>query len=287
MSNSGIIKWILVWVLAIVLTAAATVYQSYNGPTKPKRVQLWLSDSQIYNLKLPRTHGGETDCRVDLVIPDNKVQAEIYYRRYPAHEEWEMTPMQRMNDTLTAFLPHQPPAGKLEYYFKFIQEGKVLRIPAAEQIVIRFRGDVPVEIILPHAILMFLAMFLSNVTLFLVLFNFKEYRIFSIITITALFIGGLIFGPMVQKHAFGAYWTGFPFGLDLTDNKTLIAFVFWLIAILANIRKNRRYLTVLAALVMIVIFSIPHSVKGSALNPETGKIETGMIMTPVIPIIDP
>ena len=77
MKNSGMVKWILVWVLAIVLTAAATVYQSYNGPTKPKRVQLWLSDSQIYNFKLPRSHGGETDCQVDLVIPDNKVQADL------------------------------------------------------------------------------------------------------------------------------------------------------------------------------------------------------------------
>ena len=282
--NAG--KWILVWVLAILLTAVAMVYQSYNGPTKPKRVQLWLSDSQIYRFKLPRSHGGETGCHVRLFIPDNKVEADLHFRRYPANEEWQMIPMERLGDTLTAVLPHQPPAGKLEYYFKFRQEGKVLRTPAAGQVVIRFRGAVPAGVILPHAALMFVAMLLSNVTLFLVLFNFREYRVFSIITIIALFIGGLIFGPLVQKHAFGQYWTGFPNGFDLTDNKTLIAFVFWLFAILANIKKERRYLTVFAALVMLVIFSIPHSAKGSELNPETGKIETGMVMAPVIRLIE-
>ena len=286
MKNFNVGKWILVWVLAILLTGVAMVYQSFNGPTKPKRVQLWLNDSQVYQFKLPRSHGGLTGCPVKLFIPDNTVEADLYFRAYPADDEWQMISMQRTGYSLMAILPHQPPAGKLEYYFKFRQEGKVLRTPAAGQVVIRFRGSVPAGIILPHAALMFIAMLLSNVTLFLVLFNFKEYRAFTIVTLIALFIGGLVFGPMVQKHAFGQYWTGFPFGFDLTDNKTLIAFVFWLIALLANIKKERRYLTVIAALVMLVIFSIPHSAKGSELNRETGKIETGMVMTPVIrPIV--
>ena len=75
MKNFNVGKWILVWVLAILLTAAAMVYQSYNGPTKPKRVQLWLSDSQIYQFKLPRSHGGDNrlSCQA-LVIPDSTVQ---------------------------------------------------------------------------------------------------------------------------------------------------------------------------------------------------------------------
>ena len=70
----------------------------------------------------------------------------------------------------------------------------------------------------------------------------------------------------------------FPMGFDLTDNKTLIAFVFWLIAVVGNVKKDRRYLTLLAGLVMLVIFSIPHSVKGSELDPATGKIKTGMVI---------
>ncbi len=270
-------RWVLVSVLAIVLTAMALLYQSYTGPTKPLRTELLLNN-QVYKLKFPRSHGGTTNCLVELAIPDNTVEADIYYRRYPTNDEWQKVKMVRASDKLAGFLPNQPPAGKLEYYLVFSQDGKSVRSPQAEHIIIRFRGDVPAGIILPHVILMFVAMLLSNLTLFLALFGFKQYRLFSWITLLTLFVGGLIFGPLVQKFAFGEFWTGFPRGMDLTDNKTLIAFVFWLIAVIVNHKRERRFYTILAAIVMIVIFSIPHSARGSELNPETGRIETGMVI---------
>ena len=71
----------------------------------------------------------------------------------------------------------------------------------------------------------------------------------------------------MQKYAFGAYWTGFPLGTDLTDNKTLIAMVGWGVAWFMN-RKGRegRGWIVLAAVLMLAIYLIPHSVLGSELD---------------------
>lgn len=273
-------KWILVSVLAIALTAIALVYQSFTGPTKPLRTELRLNNDIIYNLRLPRSHGGNTDCLIKLEIPDESVSADLFFRRYPTNDDWQKVSLKRDGSRLMVSLPNQPPAGKLEYHIVFSQNGNTNRQPSSGQAIIRFRGNVPAGVILPHVILMFVAMLLSNLSLFLALFGFKQQKVFGWITLTALVVGGLIFGPLVQKHAFGEFWTGFPNGMDLTDNKTLIAFVFWLIAVIANIKKERRYLTVLASVIMLVIFSIPHSARGSELNPETGKIETGMIVTP-------
>ena len=282
MRNKNLWKWVMVWFLAAALTGGAMVYQSINGPTKPKSAELWLNDNQVYKFKLPRSHGGMTNCLIELEVPDIMVSADMYYRRYSTEESWQKVNMERVGDKLGGYLPYQPPAGKLEYYFTFIQDNKAVRVPLSEPVVIRFRGDVPVGVILPHASLMFIAMLLSNVALFLAVFNMKRYRLYGWLTLVSLFVGGLIFGPMVQKYAFGAYWTGFPYGMDLTDNKTLIAFLFWVLAVWANVRKDRRYVTILASVVMLVIFSIPHSVRGSELNTETGKIETGMIHLPVM-----
>jgi len=283
MKNTGnLYKWILVSFLAILLTALALVYQNRTGPTKPLRTELWLNEDQVYKFNLPRTHGGPTNCLVEVPVPDNAVSADLYFRRYPTNDEWQKVNMIRVSDKLSAFLPNQPPAGKLEYHIVFSHDGRVVRLPSNNQVVIRFRGDVPAGVILPHVLLMFIAMLISNLTLFLALFGFRQYKLFGWITLITLFTGGLIFGPIVQKYAFGQYWTGFPNGMDLTDNKTLIAFVLWLIAVIANTKRNRRFLTVVAALAMLVIFSIPHSARGSELNPETGKIETGMVITPVI-----
>jgi len=90
-------------------------------------------------------------------------------------------------------------------------------------------------------------------------------------------IGGMILGPIVQLYAFGDLWTGWPFGGDWTDNKTLFAFVFWVIAFFV-LRKNRsnRLWPIIAFVALLAIYLIPHSMGGSELDYETGKVTTGL-----------
>ena len=77
----------------------------------------------------------------------------------------------------------------------------------------------------------------------------------------------MIFGPIMQKYAFGEFWTGVPFGIDLTDNKTLIAVIGWIIALIA-IKKssNPKGWIIFASVLMFIIYLIPHSVLGSELD---------------------
>jgi di/tricarboxylate transporter len=86
-------------------------------------------------------------------------------------------------------------------------------------------------------------------------------------TTILLFFGGIILGPVIQKYAFGAFWTGWPFGHDLTDNKTLVAFIMWVVA-LWKMRKNKadRKWAIIAALVTLAVFIVPHSVLGSEID---------------------
>jgi uncharacterized membrane protein len=103
----------------------------------------------------------------------------------------------------------------------------------------------------------------------------NTYR-FAWITMVTLFVAGLILGPIVQKYAFDAYWTGWPFGQDLTDNKTLVAFIFWAVATW-RLKKNpeNRTWPIVAMLVLVVVFLIPHSMFGSELDYSSGEIKTG------------
>ena len=146
-----------------------------------------------------------------------------------------------------------------------------------EPIIIRFRGDVPAAIIIPHIILVFGAMLLSTRTGLEALLKRPGIRTLTLWTTAFLFIGGMIGGPIVQKYAFGAFWTGWPLGSDLTDNKTAVAMIFWLIALWRTRRKpDARAWPLAAALVTLIIFLIPHSLLGSELDytslpPQTGS----------------
>jgi hypothetical protein len=106
----------------------------------------------------------------------------------------------------------------------------------------------------------------------MVIFRGKNTYIYTWITVITLALGGMILGPVVQKFSFDAYWTGWPYGHDLTDNKSLVAFIFWVIALIV-MKKNRenRLWPILASIVLLVIFLIPHSVLGSEIDFTKGQ----------------
>lgn len=267
----------LLWILAILITISAAIYQRKTGPTYDKKDKLILENKE-YKLKLPRSHSSSSDCELVLKDVDQTVKASLVFRKYPTNDEWKKIEFQRDGDKLTAFLPKQPPAGKLSYYLVFHSQSEEKVLFKEKPVRIRFKGDVPAAVLIPHVILMFFAMLISNISGIFALINKKQFRFYTFITFGLLLLGGMIMGPVVQKYAFGEFWTGIPFGWDLTDNKTLIAFIFWILAVAMNIKKPRPVYTIIASIILLLIYSIPHSMFGSELDPETGKIIQGMII---------
>ena len=268
--------------VAIMITLAAIVYQRSTGPTYPKKVETVI-DGVTYRFQLTRSYGGTTDCPLVFQISDQAVSGSVSYRKFPTSDEWTTVEMIRKGDELTASLPNQPPAGKLEYRVEFRKNEQVYPLHETNATVIRFKGDVPAYILAPHVILMFVAMFLSNLAGVMAFFRYGGYRRLAVWTLVLLGLGGMVLGPWVQWHAFGEAWAGIPFAWDLTDNKTLLAFVFWILAVVMNRKKEQPGYIVVASIVMIIIYSIPHSMYGSQLDPETGKIIQGFISLNLIP----
>ena len=224
-----------------------------------------------------RSHGGEQNCKLELPIPDQKITGTLSYKKYPTRDNWTVVELERQYDNLIGYLPHLPPAGKYEYKISLEKNGKSYSLTNDEPVLIRFKGDVPGSILIPHIFFMFFAMFLGNLAGIMGVFKHKQYRFFTNVTVIALFIGGMILGPWVQWYAFGEAWAGVPFAWDLTDNKTLVAFIFWVLAFFMNRKKERPVYVIVAAIVMLLVYSIPHSMYGSQLDPETGEIIQGWI----------
>ena len=132
----------------------------------------------------------------------------------------------------------------------------------------RFKGPVPLWILIIHVLVIFGGMLFSTRSGIEAAFNRPKVILLTRWTIMLLLAGGLILGPVVQKYAFGEFWTGWPLGTDLTDNKMAIAFIFWLIAFIQQLRtrKSNRVWVILAAIVLVVIFLIPHSMWGSEID---------------------
>jgi hypothetical protein len=268
------VKSFLIWFFSVVFTIAIAVYQKTTGPTYPQKGKITVADKEI-KYKLIRSHSSSKNATIKINNIDTAFGGTVFYKRYKTNDDWAQVEMKNINNELIAELPAQPPAGKLIYrvFLKHSGENYALN---AEPVVIRFKGDVPAYILIPHIIFMFLAMLLSTRTGLEVIFKRNNSFKLSIYTTISLFIGGIILGPIVQKFAFGAYWTGWPTGHDLTDNKTAIAFLFWLTAFLIQLKNRKnKFMILIASVVLLLVYLIPHSMWGSELNYESGKIDTG------------
>jgi len=270
------------WILAFAITVGAAFYQRTTGPTYPKRAEVTVNNT-AYDLKLTRSIGLDRDSEVRLAITDTTASAKLYFRRYPTNEEYQVSEFKyketRMFKGLAAVVPQQPEAGKLQYYFEITDSKGTNTYMKEQPIVVRFKGGVPAFIMIPHILMMFIAMLFSTLAGLLALGKNPLFRKYTLWTLILFSAGGLVLGPVVQYYAFGDLWTGIPFGWDLTDNKTLIAFVFWLLAYVMNRKKERPVYTAIAALVLLLVYSIPHSMFGSELNYQSGEVTQGIIMS--------
>lgn len=274
-------KIVIIWVLGILMSASAMIYQRLTGPTHPYRQKVELN-GKSYQLKLIRSHGELSDAPIEMPITDGQVKATISYRRYPTNDAYVIDTFRVEDDKMVAMLPQQPSAGKIEYSVQLTDGTKTIDIPRQ---VIRYKDPVPLYFLLPHISAMVLAMLFSNITLLMGLF--KHGNMVKMVKLTCIFlgIGGLILGPIVQKYAFGDFWTGIPFGWDLTDNKTLIAVVFWALAFYFNCKTPSRGWAIAASVVMLAIYMIPHSMFGSQLDHDSGKVIQGFVFLPFIPLM--
>ncbi len=249
-------SWVL-WLLAVVITLASAIYQRATGPSYPARGAAKVGGVDV-KYKLIRTHGSG-DAEVSVEAADS-ISGTLAWKRNKTEDPWTYVEMQRRGPGLAASLPHQPPAGKLAYRVILRKDGERVTL-GGSPVVVRFKGDVPVWILYPHIVAMFAAMLVSA-RAGLELFRPSPSTSLLWPAFILLTIGGMILGPIVQLHAFGALWTGWPYGTDLTDNKTAVAWLFWAFAAW----RKSPWLIGLAAIGTFAVYLIPHSMFGSELK---------------------
>ena len=280
----------ILWLVAFALTLIIAAYQRLSGPTHPLRGEETVG-GHVLTYKFLRSYTAMRSLPVTVAVSDRRhhprqsaISADLLYRRYPTGENWAVVPMKpgsnpEKAESLGASIPGQPAAGKVEYririYAASLGLNSVVELNRGRAVVARFKNEVPIFLLIPHITLMFLGLLFAVRTGIEAMLRIGDFRRPLAWTLACMFIGGLILGPLVQKHAFGAFWTGFPLGTDLTDTKALIIFIAWLLAFL--FRKKSRWWAVAALVVMIALYLIPHSLFGSELNYRTGKVESASV----------
>ncbi len=205
------------------------------------------------------------------------LKAVVYYSRVEGGP-YTADSLSRVADEFSTTLPILEKGSKWYYHVKVYQsENEIAKFPPGVDQFIKFKGHVPAYILIPHIFCMFAIIFFGLLTVFSSISivrgktDIRQSVRYLLWTVIFAFIGGFPLGYLVAYLAFGQGWTGIPIGLDITDNKTVILFLFWLVTfILARrglksermaISKKAYMSLVLASLIVTFIaFVIPHSI---------------------------
>lgn len=191
-------------------------------------------------------------------------------------------------NVFTASLPLYPKATKAWYFLEAVskrEEGEVkLTLPEKGSddftpFLLKYEGEVPPIIIFLHVLCVFGAIFFSGLALLSAVDikrgkeKLKKAVKFPLATFVLLFLGFVPFGIAMNYFAFGATWEAFPFGWDVTDNKSQVLLLVWLFTLFLakgtllgkgeskNLVSDRGFATwvMVSFIVTVLIFGVPHS----------------------------
>ena len=174
------------------------------------------------------------------VEPPTEIDASVLHR-VPGTEAFDTVGMSEISSGVwSARLPAGQKGDRLEYGFRIVrteesEAGTSIATSQTGYYLIKYKGEVSVTVLGLHILCMFAAFFFI-VEAIIGAFNMlvmKEDREFTVAQTrwVLLFsvLGGIPLGFALNWQRFGVLWEAFPFGTDITDNKTQLIIIFWII----------------------------------------------------------
>ncbi|NQS96880.1 MAG: hypothetical protein HQ591_00345 [candidate division Zixibacteria bacterium] len=210
--------------------------------------------------------------------PDS-LQVNLYYYR---DSQFKKSELYRLGGTdyFGVEIPGGPLGSRIYYYLEAVDgAGNRVVLPETatddfqteyDYFKVRFEGKASFILLVLHIVLMMAALFLLIHALYYAIYYLQTGEKSDPLVITVnwgiitFFITGFPIGWVIEKQVLGNYWEGIPFGWDITDSKTLIILVLWLIFIILrragkiSLKTFARWV-IINTIITILLFLIPHS----------------------------
>jgi len=282
-------------ILALILTLTLLVIARKTSMVRSVYLRAEKGEVFIEHKTIPKKEGKgdavvsakvtgiqSTENQVMLVYRIKKKETETLTDYYST----QMIPDRGKGIDFSGKIPHHPKGAQAFYYIKVVgqDDATLLALPEPKDseikpIRLKFEGEVPQVVLISHISAMFGGILFAFLSFFSI-FDLKGKKItlqksvnLSRITLVLLFMGVFPLGWALNWYAFGVLWEAFPFGKDVTDNKTQIVFLFWLVTLILvkgsfltgdpkkNVLGEKTYfwMVFLSFLVTVLMYLVPHS----------------------------
>ena len=283
----------LKYILAFILTLLLLIVARKLSSREPELIEVTYNDKKLAHTTVTEKVGpGKVRIEATLTTSESldKYSLNLYYKIGKEGVKYSSLKMRSVEGAPDKFITHLPSQskGKRAYYYLSLSDNKgktILTLPQQidllnDPLLIKFKGEVVPIILISHALAMFASVFFIALILFsaLEILRGKDSLVkFSFYTLSATilsFLGGVPLGILVTNQALGEYWGGFPIFTDVTDSKTSILILYWVILLFLmkgsafkkdktlNLLKDKTlaFWGILGFLLTIMIYLIPHSI---------------------------
>jgi len=274
--------------LAILLTFLLLAFTRKTTAVRSVHQMVQQHGILIEHNTVPKQVGDEIPLILTKVQGTSEVRLVYKIGQDGEYQSVKMTKKPGEEDIFTASIPVHPKGVKAWYFLEAVslREGGEVKVTLPKRssgqvkpIRLKFEGKVPSYVVIPHVLCIFGAIFFATLTL-LSAIDLKKGRAtlrnsvkLCAGTILLLFIGFFPFGWAMNYFAFGVLWEAFPFGWDVTDDKSQIMLLFWLFTLFTvkgtllgkgerkNLVSDRGFVTwvIVSFIATILILGIPHS----------------------------
>lgn len=227
-------------ITGVILTLALFVIARRLSMNRPREIDIEEGGLRVsHETVIEQVGPGEPAVKLS-ISPGVEECPRVFYRTEGGDELKELPMLPSGDDAWTAKLPDLGRGGRLSYAFLIAgRDGSTIRLPARPDrfFLLKYKGDYSVPVLVAHVIFMFGAFF------FMILSVMGALRILmgregktETVSMTRwvmifTFVGGWPIGFILNYQRFGVVWEGFPFGYDITDNKTQLIFLMWIVTV--------------------------------------------------------
>ena len=268
----------------ILITLVIFVVARRMSKNRPSEAEWTFNDIRITHLSVYEQVGpGQPEIILN-VTPPVEIDAAVVHRA-PGTEPFDSVGMSEISKGVwAARLPARDKGDRLEYGFsishtKVSDMGTSVSTEHSGYYLIKYKGEVSVTVLVLHILCMFAAFFFIVEAILgaFAMLIMKEEKDFTVAqtrwVLLFTFLGGLPLGFVLNRQRFGPIWEAFPFGTDITDNKTQLIIIFWIIVAALSwksfaCRRTGRDLigpgafaaaVIIASFLSLFLYLVPHS----------------------------
>ncbi len=268
----------------ILITLVIFVVARRLSKNRPSEVEWRFNNIRITHLSVYEQVGpGQPEILLH-VEPPVEIDAAVIHR-VPGVEAFDSVGMTEISSGVwSARLPSKEKGNRLEYGFSIShtmvsEAGTSRSTEHSGYYLIKSKGEVSVTVLVLHILCMFAAFFfiveaILGAFAMILKGEKKEFTVAQTRWVLLFtFLGGLPLGFVLNRQRFGPIWEAFPFGTDVTDNKTQLIIIFWIILAALSwksfaCRRTGRDLigpgafaaaVIIASFLSLFLYLVPHS----------------------------